>query len=79
VVKAISWPIYSREGHGTPFTGDWMGLAAGLDECAKPSPTGYRTPIVQPVSESLYRLSHLGGPNLDENFNTLLTDVWITN
>jgi len=41
--------------------------------------TGYRTPTIQPVSESLYRLSHLGGPNLDENFNTLLTDVWITN
>jgi len=48
-------------------------------DAKKLAPTGFRTPAIQPVSESLHSLSHLGGPNLDENFNTLLTDVWITN
>jgi len=37
------------------LTGDWVGSRAGLDEVAKKKfPPLLRTPVVQPVAQSLY-------------------------
>ena len=45
---------------GTHRIGGWVGLRAGLDGCGKsrPHPTGIRSRTVQPVAQSLYRLSY---------------------
>jgi len=39
----------------THLTGDWVGSRAGLDEVPKrKSPPLLRTPVVQPIAQSLY-------------------------
>jgi hypothetical protein len=44
---------------GTHFTGDWVGLIAGLDRCGK-YPIGILSWESAPRSKSLYGLSYLG-------------------
>jgi hypothetical protein len=57
----------------THLTGDWVGSRAGLDEVAKKkSPPLLRTPVVQPVAQSLYWLSYPGS-----YFQKELISLWI--
>jgi hypothetical protein len=45
---------------GTHCTGGWVGPRAGLDRCGKSRPPpGFDPRTVQPVAQSLYRLSYL--------------------
>jgi len=50
--------IYPRKRSGTHFTEGWVGPRAGLDGRKISSPTGIRSRTVQPVAQSLYRLSY---------------------
>ena len=50
--------LYFRERPGTHFTGGWMGPRAGLDGRKISSPPGFHPRTVQPVAQSLYRLSY---------------------
>jgi hypothetical protein len=69
---SLTWPLDAAGGQrhspaalppgkrpGTRFSGGWVGLSDGLDECGKSPPPGIRSPNRPPRSESLYRLSHL--------------------
>ena len=48
-----------REEPGTNLTGDWVGPRAGLERCGKiSSPQGLDPRTVEPVAQSLYRLSY---------------------
>jgi hypothetical protein len=59
VVSTTPRPLHPRERPGTHCTGGWLGLRAGLDVCEKSRPpTGFDTRTVQPVAQSLYRLSY---------------------
>ena len=49
--------LYPRERPGTHFTGGWVGPRAGLDGRKISSPPGFDTGAVQPVAQSLYRLT----------------------
>ena len=51
--------LYPRERPGTHFTGGWVGPRAGLDGRKNLVPTGIRSRTIQPVAQSLYRLSYL--------------------
>ena len=56
--------LYPRERPGTHFTGGWVGPRTGLDRCGKISPPpGFDPWTVQPVAQSLYRLSYTGPLN----------------
>ena len=58
--------LYPRERPGTHFTGGWVGPRVGLDGRNISSPTVIRSRTVQPVAQSLYRLSyptHVVGSN----------------
>jgi hypothetical protein len=46
-------PRYKRP--GTHFTGDWLGLGAGLEEYVKSRSTAFRTPNRAAPKESPYR------------------------
>ena len=50
--------LYPRERPGTHFTGGWVGPRAGLDGAENLVPTGILSRTVQPVAQSLYRLSY---------------------
>ena len=50
--------LYPRERRGTHFTGGWVGPKAGLDGAENLFSTGIRHRTVQPVAQSLYRLSY---------------------
>jgi len=50
--------LYPRERPGTHFTGGWVGTRAGLDGRKISSPPGFDPRAVQPVAQSLYRLSY---------------------
>ena len=50
--------LYPRERTGTHFTRGWVGHRAGLDGRKISSPTGIRSRTVQPVAQSLDRLSY---------------------
>jgi len=43
----------------THFTGGWVGSRAGLDRRNSSSPPGFDPQTVQPVAQSLHRLSYL--------------------
>ena len=49
--------LYPQERSGTHFTGGWVGPRTGLDGRKNLVPTGIRSRTVQPVAQSLYRLS----------------------
>ena len=50
---------------GSHCVGRWVGPRAGLDECgiSRPPP-GFDSRTVQPLAQSLYRLSHHGQPTV---------------
>ena len=51
--------LYPRERPGTYCTGGWVDPRAGLDKCGKSRPPpGFDPRAVQPVVQSLYRLSY---------------------
>ena len=59
MVSSMPWPaLYPRERPGTHCTGGWVGLRAGLDVRKISSPPGFDPRTVQPVAQSLYRLSY---------------------
>ena len=51
--------LYSRERPGTNCAGSWVGPRAGLYRCGKfRPPPGFDPRTVEPVAQSLYRLSY---------------------
>ena len=50
--------FYPWERPGTHCTGSWVGPRAGLDRCENLAPPGFDPRTVQPVAQSVYRLSY---------------------
>jgi len=50
--------LYPQERPGTHYTGGWVGPRAGLDGRKISPPLGFDPRTVQPVAQSLYRLSY---------------------
>jgi hypothetical protein len=59
-VSVTPRPLFTPgERPGTHCTGGWVGPRAGLDRCGKSRPpAGFVPRTVQPVAQSLYRLSY---------------------
>ena len=64
-----------RERPGTHFTGGWVGSRAGLDGADNLVPTGIRSRTVQPVAQSLYRLSYRAHISIMNYFRKVITNV----